>query len=142
MNAYKNLYEKVKALLKIDDNLTTKEAEAHQWQLLIKVGEYNFAVGKGGITTMFFTETSADRVTCYPEDMVNILKDLQESKIFVYEALSKKKKPIGYSYALKKAQAFKGAYYIKAVNFKGKKKTVSRKEKDLYNKSVWQKVGK
>lgn len=142
MNAYKNLYEKVKALLKIDDNLTTKEAETHQWQLLIKVGEYTFSIGKGGITTMFFSQSDSARVTCYPEDMVAILKDLVDRKIFVYEALSKKKKPIGYSYDLKIAQSIKGAYYVKSVNFKGKKKTVSRKEKDLYNKSVWQKVGK
>lgn len=142
MNPYKNLYEKVKALLKIDDNLTKAEAEQQQWQLLVKVADFTFYVGKGGVTTMFFSQSSTSRATCYPEEMLPILKELSESKVFVYVAYDRKKKPVGYSYSIEIAQSLKGAKTIKAVNFKGKKKKVAIKEKDLHDNVVWQKIGK
>lgn len=128
--------------MKTDDNLTKEQAALYQWQLLVKVGDYTVYVGKGGITTMFYSQTSVDRAVCYPEEMLKILQKLSTSKVFVYEARDKKKKPLGYTVDLDIARNIENAKYIYAINFKGKAKRIERKSTDLFDKSVWQESSK
>ena len=143
MNPYKNMLQKVKVLLKEDDNLTKTQCEQHQWQLLVKVpGDYSFTVGKGGVNTIFYTSASDDRAVCYPDEMLVILERLAKGKTFVYLALDKKKRPLGYSIQRKTAKKFKRVAFLAAVDFKGKRVIKERKEVDLYGKKVWQLVNK
>lgn len=142
MNPFKNTLEKVRALLKTDDNLTKDQCELFQWQLLVKVGDYTAFFGKGGINTMFYSSSNVDREVCYAEDMINLLRKLSKSKVFVYEALDSKKKPLGYSIDLDIAKRFKGARSIVAINFKGKRKTLEVNKPNLLGERTWQEVAK
>lgn len=143
MNTYQNTINKVKLLLKEDDQLTKEQCEMYQWQLLAKVPgtDYTFVVGKGGVNTMFYSASSAERATCYPEDMLEILNELAKSKTFVYVALDKRKEEVGFSAFIDKAKKMDGAKYIVAVSFSGKKKTVMKKQKDLFGKKQWEELG-
>lgn len=143
MNPYKNTLQKVKVLLKEDDNLTKNQCEQCQWQLLVKVpGDYSFTVGKGGVNTIFYSESSVSRSICYPDEMVSLLEKLSKGKVFVYVALDKKKKSLGYSISRKVAKKFKGACFIASVDFKGKTTLREQKEVDLYGKKSWQPVNR
>lgn len=133
MNVYKNFLNKVKALLKEDDNLTKEQCETLQWQLLIKSPSgRNFYVGKGGVNTIFYSASSKERRVCYPDEILEILERLSKSNVFVYTALDKKKKEIGYSYDPNIAKEFEGAFYVFACSFKDKRKPVFRRTKNLF----------
>jgi len=139
MNPYKNILNKVKLLLKEDDQLTKVQCECHQWQLLIKIpGDYTFTVGKGGVNTIFYSLSSAERAVCYPDEILTILEGLAKSKSFGYLALDKSKSPIGYSIDSKVATKFKGARTVAAIDFTGKHKVVLRRTTDLHGKKLWQ----
>lgn len=142
MNPFKNTLDKVRALLKLDDNMTKEQCELFQWQLLVKVKDYTAFFGKGGINTMFYSSSSVDREVCYAEDMINLLRKLSKSKVFVYEALDSKKKPIGYSIDASIAKNMKGARTLVAINFKGKRKTVEVNKHNLLGERTWQEVTK
>jgi hypothetical protein len=143
MNPYKNTLQKVKALLKEDDNLTKEQCELFQWQLLVKIpGDYTFTLGKGGVNTIFYTASSEERVVCYPDEILTILENLSKSNYFTYAALDKKKQVLGHSIYVKSAKRIKGAVYIASVNFKGKKVLRLRKDLDLFGKKVWQRIDK
>ncbi len=139
MNVYQNTLSKVKLLLKEDDNLTKEQCEMFQWQTLAKIPDtnYTFLVGKGGVNTIFYSASSQERATCYPEDMLDILSNLAKSKTFVYVALDKRKSEIGFSAFLDKAKKMEGAKYVLEVSFSGKKRTLMKKQKDLFGKKQW-----
>ena len=134
MNAYKNLLNKVKVLLKEDDNLTKEQCEAFQWQLLIKSPKgRTFTVGKGGVNTIFYSASSTERGVCYPDEILEILEPLTRSKVYMYLAMDKKKKELGYSYDPYIAKKFEGAHYVVACSFKDRKEIVLRKAKGLFD---------
>lgn len=138
MNPYKNTLQKVKALLKEDDHLTTGQCEVYQWQLLLKVLDFTFFVGKGGINTIFYSLSSTERATCYPDELLTMLEKMAKSDVFVYVALNKKKKMLDYSVDRSFVENIKDAAFIATVSHKGKKKIVLRKTKDLLGKTSWQ----
>lgn len=138
MNPYSNLLKKVKALLKEDDNLTKSQCEMFQWQQLIKIGEFTFTVGKGGVNTIFYSKSSDERDVCYPEEIINLLDTLAKGKVFVYVALNKSKEVLGYSVMEDQAKNFKGAKYLAAVSFTGKQTVVKRKIVGLDGNKTWQ----
>lgn len=143
MNPYKNMLQKVKVLLKEDDNLTKKQCTQHQWQLLAKVSDgYTFTVGKGGVNTIFYSASSEERLICYPEEMVALLEDLSKGKIFAYLALDKNKKPLVHSVHKKLAKRTKRAAFLAVIDFEGNYTIKERKEVDLYGKKVWQSLKK
>lgn len=140
MNPYVNLLKKVKLLLKEDDQLTKAQCEMFQWQQLVKLPdtEYSFTVGKGGVNTIFYSLSSAERAVCYPEDILPVLETLAKGKVFVYAALDKTKEVVGYSVLLAEAKKIKGARYIAPVDFKGKVgKVVEKKIRDLQGNKIW-----
>ena len=141
LNPYKNTLTKVKALLKEDDQLTKEQCELFQWQLLVKIpGDFSFNVGKGGVNTIFYTASSEERAICYPEEMVTLLEKLAAGEVFCYQAYDKNKAPVGYSIDIASAKKFKGAKFVAAINFKGKRKMLEKKVVDLFGKKTWQKV--
>lgn len=141
MNVFKNLLKKVRALLKEDDQLTKAQCEQYQWQLLVKVGDdYTFTVGKGGVNTIFYSLSSEERVVCYPDEILTILEELANSKVFAYAACDKKKNVIGYSIDKNVAKKFKKSKYLTTVDFKGKKKIIAEKVADLYGKRAWHEI--
>ncbi len=142
MNQYVNTLQKIKALLKEDDKLTTAQCECYQWQILVKVPGHDatFVVGKGGVNTIFYSASSTDRKVCYPEDILELLEKLSKSKVFVYLALDKKKNEIGYSVSLKRARKMEGARYIKALYLNGKQSLIQKKAPDLFGKAQWEEI--
>lgn len=139
MNPYNNTLQKVRGLLKRDDQLTKSQCELFQWQLLVKVpGDYTFTVGKGGVNTIFYSLSSEERAVCYPEDILTLLEGLSRRNVFVYLALGKDKAELGYSIDLEKAKLIKNARRIVAVNFKGKKTLVEKRVPGLFGKKSWQ----
>lgn len=138
MNVYKNLLAKVKVLLKEDDQLTKAQCEQMQWQLLVKVADYQFVVGKGGVNTIFYSSTSTERAVCYPDEMLTILEDMAKGEVFAYIALNRKKEQIGYSINRNLAKKIKGAAYLAEVNYKGKRSMIEHKVVDLHGKRTWQ----
>lgn len=140
MNVYKNLLNKVKLLLKEDDNLTKTQSEQHQWQLLVKVEDRTFNVGKGGVNTIFYSSTSKDRAVCYPDEIVSLLETLSSRKVFMYLALDRRKKELGYAIDREGAKTFENAVYIAAVNFKNARRIEEQKIADLTGKEVWKPV--
>lgn len=137
MNHYANILKKMKALLKEDDDLTKEQCEVHQWQLLAKIANYTFVVGKGGVNTIFYTRSSVDRVVCYPDEMLEILEELSKSRIFTYVALDKKKKVLGNSIDPQLARGFKNARYLLSIDHKGRSKVIDKKTVDLFGKRSW-----
>lgn len=137
MNPYKNLLLKVRALLKEDDHLTKEQCEVHQWQLLAKLHDYTFIVGKGGVNTIFFSASSEERSVCYPDEILDLLKKLSEGEVLAYVALDKKKEQLGYSVLLDQARAIKRARFLGVVNFKGKMTIIESKAADLHGKKTW-----
>jgi hypothetical protein len=140
MNPYKNILQKVKALLKEDDQLTAAQCELFQWQQLVKIpGDYVFNVGKGGVNTIFYSASSEDRAVCYPDEILTLLEKLAKGKVFAYAALDKSKNILGYSVNDKVAKKFKGARYLATISFSGELTTVQRKIVGLDGKKSWQK---
>lgn len=140
MNVFKNTVLKVRALLKEDDNLTKEQCELYQWQLLVKVRDYTFSVGKGGVNTIFYSASSAERKVCYPDEILELLDNLAKSKVFVYVARDKNKEEVGYSISEEAAKAISGARFLTAISHSGKSKLLSKKVKNLYGKRSWQDV--
>lgn len=138
MNPYKNLLTKVKALLKEDDHLTKAQCEQMQWQLLVKIADYQFVIGKGGVNTIFYTASSEERAICYPDEAIALLEKLAKGEVFTYIAVDKNKEVIGNALTVESAQAMKNARTVFSINFKGRRTVVSRKVVDLFNKKVWQ----
>lgn len=139
MHPFKNLLQKVRALLKEDDHLTKEQCEQHQWQLLVKLpNDYTFIVGKGGVNTIFYSETSTERAVCYPDEIIALLERLSRENRFGYLALNAKRNPLCYSYNLEAMKAVKDCRYIAEINLKGKKRVCMEKTKDLYGKFDWQ----
>ncbi len=141
MNPYKNLLFKVRALLKEDDTLTKAQCEMFQWQLLAKIGDYTFTVGKGSVNTIFYTASSTQRAVCYPDEILTQLEALSKRRqIFVYVALDKQKEVLGYSSDLILAKGFKGAKYLSGVTFKGNRIPLEKKILNVFDKWDWQPV--
>lgn len=141
MNPYKNILLKVRALLKADDDLTTAQCQLFQWQLMAKVGDYTFTVGKGGINTIFYTASSASRAVCYPDEILTILEELaRRPNVFVYAAFNKQKELLGYSIDKTLAKEFKGATSLRAVTFKAKHRTLEKRLRSVFGKVDWQVV--
>lgn len=138
MNVYKNLLFKIRALLKEDDNLTKEQSELFQWQLLVKIEEYTFSVGKGGVNTIFYSASSTAREVCYPDEMLAKLENLSKRpKVFVYVAYSKKKELLVYSEDREVAKAAPGAHYLRAILFSGKSVPVEKRASGLFDGEGW-----
>jgi len=137
LNTFKNTIQKIRSLLKEDDNLTKEQCEMFQWQLLVKVQDYSFSVGKGGVNTIFYSASSLDRRVCYPDEILELLDSLAKSDVFVYVATANNEE-LGYSVLLESAKAIPGAKSVVAVSHLGKRKRVAKKVKNMYGKRVWQ----
>jgi len=142
MNLYKNTLQKVRHLLKEDDNLTKEQCNKFQWQLLIKLDDtpYTFLVGKGGVITIFYSASSLERSVCYPEEILELLEKLSKTDVFIYSALDKNKKEIGFSYSKSLAKKLPKTKYVYSVDFKGKRKLILKKSTDLFGNKVWEKI--
>ncbi len=140
LNVYKNCAYKLRALLSSDSALKASECDQMQWQLLYKVPncEWNFVIGKGGVNTIFYSNSSLERNVCYPEDAKELLANLSKTEVFCYKALDKKKIVLGYFLLEKEALNCKNARYVASVSFKGKTTTLWKKQKDLFGKKQWE----
>lgn len=141
MHPYKNLLSKVRALLKEDDNLTKGQCESMQWQLLVKIADYSFFVGKGGVNTIFYSASDKDREVCYPEDILTLLERLCKTQTFVYAVADKHNKLLGYSIDIERAKNIDGAVKLAAVDFRGKRKVIANKVADVFGKITWKEKG-
>lgn len=141
LNPFKNTLAKVRVLLKEDDTLTKDQCSQFQWQLLSKVPgcDFNFTLGKGGINTIFYSASSKDRVVCYPDEALDLLTALCKRDVFCYEAYDKKKNLLAFFLQEEDALKCEGARYVKAVSFRGKSTLLWKKERNLFDKVLWQK---
>lgn len=135
---YRSMLSKVKALLKVEAGHNATERSAQQWQLLFDVDGVQFIIGKGGVNTMFYTVGTADRVLCYPDELIEFLERLIRSKYASY-AICNASGKIVISGLLSEEAALKkkapvGAYIIAFEN--GKKVRLFVREKGIF-KDVW-----
>ena len=139
MNPYKNTLAKARLLLKEDDALTKEQCSVFQWQLLAKISgcDFAFTIGKGGINTIFYSASSTDRATCYPDEALELLQALAKREVFCFEAYDSNKDLLSCFLQEEDALKCEKAKYVKAVSFNGKSKVVWKKEKNLFDKVKW-----
>lgn len=80
INPFKVLHDQVKRSLLGESKLAESERKLFQWQYLITFGSITYLVGKGGANTCFYQIARGDIGYCYPEELLEKIKEWGRSK--------------------------------------------------------------
>ena len=92
VNQLQHLYAKCKALLNLESRLSAQEVELNQWQLFANHNGLQYIVGRGGANTCFYKIGEAERKVCYPQELLDFLKQRASDKFVSYSIYTKDKK--------------------------------------------------
>lgn len=136
INPFRVLHDQVKRSLLGESKLTESERKLFQWQYLITFGSITYLVGKGGANTCFYQIARGDIGYCYPEELLEKIKEWGKSKYIAYTIESDDGGIAGPFTSLEEAKAFKLPKSEVNLYIIGHDKTASVSEKLYIYKPV------
>lgn len=130
---------KVKALIRVEIEHTAKDRALQQWQLLFTIDDVQYIVGKGGVNTMFYQIGKAERVLCFPDELIAMIESYLKMEYTSYSIYSPEKEKLISGLptidAAKKKKAAVGCYIVGHAD--GKRFRLFTRKLSMYKEPMW-----